>query len=245
MHRLRPRNTTALPLVAFLLGSLLLAGTGCASLSNTEKGAATGAGAGAAAGAVIGEAASDDAAKGAIVGGVVGGAAGAVIGEQMDKQAEELDQELDSAEVTKVENPETGQTAGIEITFDSALLFDFDSSQLRSPARQDLSDLSGSLEEYPETDVLVVGHTDAIGSANYNQTLSERRARAAAGYLLDRGVGPRRVTTLGKGESEPVASNDTEYGRQQNRRVEIAIYASEEQREAAARSANRGTRSSR
>lgn len=244
MRRLRTHNAATLPLIALLLGSLMLAGTGCASLSNTEKGAAAGAGVGAAAGAVIGKAAGDEAAKGAIAGSVVGGAAGALIGRQMDKQAEELEQDLEGADVAKVENPETGETAGINITFDSALLFDFDSSELRSTARQDLSDLSSSLEEYPKTDVLVVGHTDAVGSENYNQTLSERRARSAAGYLMDRGVNPQRVTTLGKGESEPVASNDTDYGRQQNRRVEIAIYAPEEYQESAARQTS-GARSPR
>ena len=238
MRRFRTRNVVVpLPLIALLLGSLMLAGPGCASLSNTEKGAAAGAGVGAATGAVIGKAVGDEGAKGAVAGGVVGGAAGALIGQQMDKQAEELEQDLEGAEVATVENPETGETAGINVTFDSALLFDFDSSQLRAPARQDLNDLSSSLEKYPETDLLVVGHTDAVGSANYNQTLSERRARAAAGYLMERGVKPQRVKTLGKGESAPVASNDTEYGRQQNRRVEIAIYAPEEYQERAARQA--------
>ena len=236
MNRLRTHSAFSAPLVALLVLGLTLAGTGCANLSNTEKGAAAGAGAGAVVGGAIGKA-TGSTAKGAIIGTVVGGTAGAIIGQQMDKQAEELENDLEGAEVAKVENPETGETAGIEVTFDSALLFDFDSSDLRSGARQDLGDLSSSLEEYPETNILVVGHTDAVGSNNYNQTLSERRARAASSYLMERGVSPGRITTLGKGESEPVASNDTDYGRQQNRRVEVAIYASDEYREEAARQA--------
>jgi outer membrane protein OmpA-like peptidoglycan-associated protein len=235
MNRLRTRNTLTLSLTALLVLGLTLL-TGCASLGNTEKGAATGAGAGAVIGGVIGKA-TGSTAKGAIIGGVVGGTAGAIIGQQMDKQAEELEDDLEGADVATIENPETGETAGIEVTFDSALLFDFDSSNLRSGARRDLGDLAQSLENYPKTDVLVVGHTDARGTDRYNQDLSERRADGAAGYLMERGVRPSRITTLGKGESEAVASNDTEYGRQQNRRVEIAIYAGDEYREEAQRQA--------
>ncbi len=205
---------------------LLVAGmsiTGCTSLSNTEKGAAAGAGAGAVVGGVIGKVAGNTA-KGAIVGAVVGGTAGAVIGQQMDKQAAELEEELEGAEVARV-----GE--GIQITFDSAILFGFDSAELRSEARQNLQDLANSLEKYPNTEALIVGHTDGVGSDDYNQRLSERRAGSAAQYLINQGVTRNRITTLGKGETEPVASNDTEDGRQQNRRVEVAIYASDEYRE--------------
>jgi outer membrane protein OmpA-like peptidoglycan-associated protein len=234
MRRLHTKRAVALPLIALLALGLTLSGMGCASMSNTEKGAAGGAGAGAVVGGAIGKA-TGSTAQGAIIGSVVGGAAGAVIGEQMDKQAEELDQDLEGAEVAKVEDPETGETAGIEVTFDSALLFDFDSSELRASARRDLGELAQSLDEYPNTDVLVVGHTDATGAADYNQSLSERRASSAASFLMEQRVRPSRITTLGKGESEPVASNDTDYGRQQNRRVEVAIYASDEFREEAER----------
>lgn len=204
-----------------VLGTLL---TGCANLSKTEKGAAVGAGAGAVVGGAIGKAVGSTA-KGAIIGAVVGGTAGAVIGQQMDKQAEALDDDLDDATVQRV-----GE--GIVVTFDSGILFDFDSASLRPEARSNLRDLAESLSDYENTDVLIVGHTDATGPDDYNYRLSERRASSAAAYLMDQGLRPGRITTLGKGEQEPVASNDTEAGRQQNRRVEVAIYASEAYREA-------------
>jgi outer membrane protein OmpA-like peptidoglycan-associated protein len=239
MRHVHARNAFTLSFITLLALGLTLSGMGCASMSNTEKGAAAGAGAGTVVGGAVGKA-TGSTAKGAIIGGVVGGAAGAVIGQQMDKQAKELDDDLEGGEVARVEDPETGRTAGIEITFDSALLFDFDSSELRSGARRDLGDLAQSLDEYPNTNVLVVGHTDARGSENYNQTLSERRARSAASFLMEQRVSPDRITTLGKGESEPVASNETDYGRQQNRRVEVAIYASDEFREEAERQTRGG-----
>lgn len=210
-----------LPLILALIFSLGLAG--CSSLSKTEKGAGIGAGAGAVVGGVIGKA-KGNTAKGAIIGAVVGGAAGAVIGQQMDKQAKELEDDLEGAEVNRV-----GE--GIQITFDSAILFGIDSSQLSSSSRTNLQDLAKSLAKYPNTNVVIVGHTDATGSDAYNQDLSERRASSTASYLVSQGVARNRITTLGRGESEPVASNDTETGRQDNRRVEVAIYASEEYRE--------------
>lgn len=196
---------------------------GCSSLSNTEKGAAVGAGAGAVVGGVIGKAVGSTA-KGAIVGAVVGGTAGAIIGRQMDKQAAELDQELENAEITRV-----GE--GIVVTFDSGLLFDFDSADLRANARQNLADLAQSVGEYDNTDLLIVGHTDDVGAESYNDRLSVRRAESAAQYLYESGVQPSRVRTMGKGESDPIATNDTDQGRQLNRRVEVVIYASEEYRE--------------
>ncbi len=210
----------------WLLASLMIAGTtltGCANLSKTEKGAAVGAGAGAAVGGAIGKA-TGSTAKGAIIGAVVGGTAGAVIGQQMDKQARELDRELEGAQVERV-----GE--GIQITFDSAILFGFDSSELAPDARSNLRDLAASLEKYPNTEVLIVGHTDDKGTDSYNQSLSERRARSAAQFLTTQGVARSRITTMGKGEMEPVASNASESGRAENRRVEIAIYASDDYRE--------------
>lgn len=220
MQSLIHRRTTLFILAVFV-GSLSL--SGCASLSNTEKGAAAGAAGGAVVGGVIGNAAGSTA-KGAILGAILGGAAGAIIGQQMDKQAAELEEELANAEIERV-----GE--GIQITFDSGILFDFDSAALRPEARENLSTLATSLQDYPNTDVMIIGHTDSKGSDAYNQGLSERRAASAVDYLINRGVPADRITMLGKGESEPVASNDTEAGRQQNRRVEVAIYASEDYRE--------------
>ncbi|MGH7480666.1 MAG: OmpA family protein, partial [Longimicrobiales bacterium] len=155
---------------------------------------------------------------------VVGGAAGAVIGNQMDDQAEELAEDLPNAEISRV-----GE--GIAVTFPSGLMFDFDSANLRSGVRSDLSDFAASLQKYPNTDILIVGHTDAVGSDSYNLDLSERRARSVADYVAAQGIVRSRLLVEGRGEMEPIASNETDAGRQQNRRVEIAIYASEEYRE--------------
>jgi outer membrane protein OmpA-like peptidoglycan-associated protein len=196
---------------------------GCASLSNTEQGAIIGAGAGGAAGAAIGKAAGGTA-EGAIIGAVVGGTAGAIIGQRMDRKAAELEEELENAEVERV-----GE--GIKVTFDNAILFDFDSAALRTNAQENLREFASSMQDFEGTEVLIVGHTDSKGSEEYNLRLSERRASSAAEYLIEQGLRPSRITTMGKGESEPVATNETAEGRQQNRRVEVAIFASEEYRE--------------
>lgn len=194
--------------------AMTLALTGCSS--NLRTGALGGA----AAGAVIGGVASGSA-RGAIIGAAVGGAAGAAIGGIMDSQAEDLQDKLPNARVERV-----GE--GIAVTFDSGILFDVNSSTLRSAAQQNLRDLVASLEEYEGTDVLVVGHTDSTGEASYNQSLSERRADSARSFLVGAGLDASRVTAIGRGEEEPIASNDTDAGRQENRRVEVAIFASEE-----------------
>lgn len=220
------RFTAALAVIA-LAATTSLAYVGCANKART--GAVIGAAGGAVAGGVIGKA-TGSTARGAIIGAVVGGAAGAIIGHEMDKQARELEQNIPGAKVERV-----GE--GIEVTFESGLLFDFDSDQLRPEAKANLRSLASSLDEYPGTDLLIAGHTDWIGSEAYNQDLSERRARAAANYLVEVGVARSRVATRGLGESEPIASNETEAGRQKNRRVEVAIYASEEHRAEVARQA--------
>lgn len=204
--------------LALIAAVAVIGSTGCASMSRTEEGAVIGAAAGGALGGII----AGSTAKGVLVGAVVGGAAGAVIGSQMDEKAEEMRGELDGATVERV-----GE--GILVTFESGILFDFDSSTLRAEARENLAELARALgEESEDYELLVAGHTDSSGSEEYNQGLSERRALAAANYLMSRGVPPSRVTTIGLGETEPVASNDTSAGQQENRRVEVAIYASEE-----------------
>ena len=217
---MRINRTTTIGAMLALTTSWTL---GCSSLSKSERGVLIGAGAGAAAGAAIGKAAGSTA-KGAIIGAAVGGAAGAIIGRQMDKQAEELASELPNATVERV-----GE--GVLVTFDSGILFDFDSDVVKGDARENLTELAASLNRYPESDLMIVGHTDATGSDSYNQSLSERRSRAARSFLVSQGVAGTRIQTEGLGESEPVASNDDEAGRSQNRRVEVAIYASEEYRE--------------
>ena len=198
---------------------------GCAS--RTAKGAAIGAAGGAAAGALIGKAAGSTA-KGAIIGAAAGGAAGAIIGRQMDQQAEELAKSLPNATVERV-----GE--GILVTFESGILFAVDSDALRPAAQENLRNLADSLQKYSRTNVLLVGHTDATGSESYNQGLSQRRASAAASFLASQGLSRPRVETAGRGELEPVADNGSERGRQQNRRVEVAIFANKQYRDEAAK----------
>lgn len=220
MHSTVTRSGTFLALAAFLTAKA----TGCASLSRTQKGAISGA----AVGGVVGKY-SGSTTKGAIIGTAVGGTAGAVIGRQMDQKAEELERELEAARIERV-----GE--GILVTFESGLLFDFDSAQLRAASCTNLGNLAGTLQDMPDPELLVAGHTDSVGSDDYNYGLLERRAQAAADYLMSRGVSGSRINIVGLGESEPVGSDDTATGRQENRRVEVAIYASEEmQRELTAR----------
>jgi outer membrane protein OmpA-like peptidoglycan-associated protein len=191
----------------------------CASWGERERGAVIGAGAGAAVGAAVG-AQVGSTARGAIIGAAVGGAAGAVIGHQMDRQAAELDRDLEGATVSRV-----GE--GIVVTFEGGILFDFDRSDLRPTARANLQELARNLRQYDRTDVLIIGHTDSVGSASYNQGLSERRAQSAASYVVKQGIASHRVSTRGMGQNDPIATNETAEGRQLNRRVEVVIYADE------------------
>jgi outer membrane protein OmpA-like peptidoglycan-associated protein len=138
----------------------------------------------------------------------------------MDKQAEELEVAIPGAVVERV-----GE--GIQVTFASGLLYDFDSDAIRPAAATNLRSLAASLLQYPDTELLVVGHTDSVGSDSYNQDLSARRAVAALRYLAGQGVVSSRIHSSGRGEMEPIATNETEAGRQANRRIEVAIYASE------------------
>ncbi len=206
------------PRLRIALGVMIAAGVAaCASLSRKQEGAIIGATAGGVAGGVIGNQ-TGSTARGAIIGAVVGGTIGAVIGHQMDQQAKELQQNIPGATVARV-----GE--GITVTFASGLLYDFDSDVVRTDAAENLRSLAASLGKYPNTDLLIVGHTDAVGTSEYNQALSQRRAAAAANYLTGQGVSASRLQAVGRGESEALATNDTEAGRQLNRRVEIAIYA--------------------
>jgi outer membrane protein OmpA-like peptidoglycan-associated protein len=214
---------------ALMSASLLAGMTSCAGVNKTAQGGAIGAGAGAVVGGVIGHQ-SGNTAKGAIIGAVIGGAAGGIIGHEMDQQAKELKQNIPGATVERV-----GE--GIQVTFASGLLFDFDSDVIRGNARTNLDELAHSLDKYDGSNLLIVGHTDDVGSFDYNQDLSVRRADAARRYLISRNVDPNRIDTQGRGESEPVASNASESGRARNRRVEVAIYASEAWRDQAKREA--------
>ncbi len=201
--------------VALLVCAVVV--SGCAMLNKKEQGAIIGAGVGGGVGAVIGNQ-TGSTARGAIIGAVVGGAAGAIIGHQMDQQAKELQQNIAGATVERV-----GE--GIQVTFASGLLYDVDSDRVLPGAAENLRNLAASLSKYPNTDLLIVGHTDSTGTSSHNQSLSERRARAASDYLASVGVTASRLRTAGRGEAEPVAANATDAGRQLNRRVEVAIYA--------------------
>jgi len=192
---------------------------GCASWNKKGQGAAIGTAAGGAVGAIIGNQ-TGSTTRGAIIGAVVGGAAGVIIGNQMDQQAKELRQDILGAVVARV-----GE--GITVTFASGLMYDFDSDVVRAEAATNLRSLAASLGRYPNTDLLVSGHTDAVGTTAYNEALSLRRATAASRYLVDQGVSNGRVRAVGRGETEALVPNETEAGRQANRRVEIAIYANE------------------
>jgi len=240
MQEIGVRNTKVIGLAGYgwsarvvavgaLTATLLSTLGGCASMNQKERGAVIGAATGAAVGGVVGRA-TGSTARGAIIGAAVGGAAGAIIGHQMDQQAKEIDQNIEGATVSRV-----GE--GIAVSFESGLLFDYDSDVVKSTAASNLRALAQSLDKYPNTDLMIVGHTDAQGSDSYNQGLSERRAAAARNYLVSQGVSASRIRVAGRGESEPIASNDTDEGRAQNRRVEIAIYANEAGREAARREA--------
>lgn len=210
--------------IAVVVSALIALPMGC-GLSSTLKGGAIGAGAGGAAGGVIGHQLGNSAA-GAIIGAAIGGTAGALIGRHMDKQAEEMRQDIENAKIERV-----GE--GIKITFDSGILFPFDSSALQPAAKTNIESLVKVLNKYPDTNILIEGDTDNVGTAEYNQKLSERRAQAVADYQKARGIAASRVSIIGLGETNPIASNDSAEGRQQNRRVEIAIFANDKLKEAA------------
>jgi outer membrane protein OmpA-like peptidoglycan-associated protein len=205
-----------------LISSLTLATIGCQT-SNALKGGAIG---GAAGGVIGGLLSKENTATGIIVGAAIGGSAGAIIGRQMDKQAEELERELEKAEVERV-----GE--GIKVTFDSGLLFDINKASLNPSSRANLDSLAKTLNKYPETNIIIDGHTDDTGSEKHNMKLSVERATSVETYLKNRGVSASRITTHGFGEALPKADNTTVEGRSQNRRVEIGIVANEKMQEEA------------
>lgn len=185
----------------------------------TKRGAAIGAVAGAVAGAVIGNQSGNNR-TGAVAGGAVGAAVGAAIGRRMDKQEQELRQ-IEGVEVTR---PSEGE---INVRLSNNILFDTDSSDLRSASRSTLGELAQNFAQYPDNVITVEGHTDSTGSEQHNQRLSERRASSVADYLIDRGVPASAITVYGYGELRPSSTNDTAESRQLNRRVEIHIRARE------------------
>lgn len=201
--------------------------SGCEAIQNTnqtQRGAAVGAASGAVIGGVLGNnvGSGDNAALGAIAGAVIGGVAGGLIGNRMDKQAEKIENTLPGADVVRTQE-------GIQVILDeqSDVRFEYDKSDLTAQAKGNLDKLVSIFNEYPDTDILVVGHTDSKGSDTYNQGLSERRASSVVSYLQTKGIASNRLKSLGQGETNPRADNETDAGRAQNRRVEFAITANE------------------
>ena len=187
--------------------------------SSTTKGAVIGTAAGAGLGALIGGKAGNTA-VGAIAGAAIGGVAGGLIGKKMDRQAREIENTVAGAEVIKADE-------GIIVKFDEGILFDFNSSTLKSAAKTNIANLVETLNKEPDTEILVIGHTDNVGTLSANQKVSESRAASVKSYAVSQGLKSGRIKTQGKNYSEPLASNDTDAGRAENRRVEIVIVASD------------------
>ncbi len=192
-----------------------------ASCNTTKKtqGAIIGGAVGSAAGGLLTK---NNRAVGIILGAAVGGISGGLIGAYMVKAAKDIEKDLD--EVASVER--IGE--GIVVSFDSGLLFDYDKYALRNETRKNLNALAESLLEYDETEVKILGHTDSTGDAVYNQDLSYNRAMEVTEYLSGQGVSLKRLSVLGFGETDPVSTNETEAGRQLNRRVEVVLIASDD-----------------
>lgn len=217
--------------VALLMsGSIILSGTflgGCASMSNTGKGAVIGAGGGGALGAGIGALAGKGkgAAIGAAVGAAVGAGTGALIGRRMDKQKKELEaiKEAKVETVTDVNNLQA-----IKVTFDNGILFDTNKSELSPAARTALTKFAASLKDSPDTDITIYGHTDNTGSREVNERISKERAEAVANFLVGNGISRSRIKIEGLAFDQPVADNSTAEGRALNRRVEIYITANKD-----------------
>ena len=212
--------------IAALFISTSLVMTSCEAVKNSnnqQKGTAIGAVAGAVLGGVLGNNIGNgkNSELGAVLGGVVGGVAGNVIGKKMDKQAKEIKETLPGAEVERV-----GE--GIRVTMkENIVKFAFDSSDLTAAAKSNLDKLAQVLVNNPDTNINIYGFTDSKGTDDYNLGLSDRRAAAVKAYMATKGVDGSRMITMGMGEKDPVASNDTDAGRAENRRVEFAITANE------------------
>lgn len=215
--------------IGLILVSALVFGvffTSCEATKNanrTQKGAAIGAVAGAVVGGVLGNnlGKGGNTVLGAVIGGAVGGTIGGVIGNKMDKQAREIETALPGAQVERV-----GE--GIRLVLgENSVNFDFNKATLTSRARANLDQLVSVFQEYADTDIKIYGYTDSKGTDEYNLNLSNQRATSVRNYLTSKGLVAARFVVVGMGEAEPIATNETEEGRSQNRRVEFAIVAND------------------
>lgn len=197
--------------------------TSCKAIDNAnnkQKGTVIGATGGAILGAIIGNNVGEggNGELGAVIGGVVGGTAGVLIGNKMDKQAQKIEEEIPGAKVERIDD-------GIVVTFDenSGVYFDTEKYNINSISQETLNKLASVFKEFQDTNILVVGHTDSVGSEDYNMILSKNRAYAVTNFLTGKGLSSERFTTNWFGESQPMHNNSTATGRAQNRRVNVAI----------------------
>lgn len=209
----------------FIPATVAILLTSCKSANNTQKGTAIGAAAGATAGAIIGHGGKSSV-FGALIGAAVGGGAGYLIGHHMDKQAKEIKQAVPDAQVERV-----GE--GIEMTFNSGLLFMINSAALSEAAKTNLEKVAQVFVKYPETNLLIEGHTDDTGPADFNMELSKKRAYSVSEFLQSKGVSASRMDVKWYGETQPKFPNTSEDNRAKNRRVEVAITANDQMKQKA------------
>ncbi len=209
----------AKPLVILLILAMTTFTWGCESSTNAGRGANIGAASGGIIGGIIGSR-HGNFVQGAIIGAVIGGAGGALIGNYMDKQAAEIGHDIKGARVVR-------EGEGIRVIFDSGILFSTGSATLTSTSRYEIDKLARILNRYHDTSLVIEGHTDNTGYRDSNQTLSEKRADSVANLLTTYGVSRQRLSPVGYGDSRPIETNNTEWGRKQNRRVEVVIYAND------------------
>jgi len=216
--------------IVYSFSAILL--LGCSTIKNAnkaQKGGAIGATGGAVIGGIIGNnVGKGNTALGAIIGAVVGGAAGGYIGSRMDRQAEQIEEEIPGAEVQRV-----GEGINVTFTQDAGVFFETNKAEVKGTSAETLNKLADIFKEYPKSNILVEGHTDSAGSDEYNWGLSQKRAESVTDYLIAQGISRSRFSTKWYGETQPRATNETSEGKAKNRRVELAIVASEELKEEA------------
>ena len=208
-----------------LSASLIFSCSAVKNANHKQKGAVVGASSGAVIGGVLGNnvGKGNNTALGAIIGAVVGGVAGGFIGDRMDRQAERIEEEIPGAEVTRV-----GEGINVVFNEDAGVYFDTSKANVKGTSAVTLNKLSGIFKEYPKSYILVEGHTDSAGPEDYNMKLSQQRAESVTNYLVAHGIDNARFTTKWYGELQPKADNGTADGKRKNRRVELAIVASQE-----------------
>jgi outer membrane protein OmpA-like peptidoglycan-associated protein len=217
-------NKIGVLLFTFIIAFSLTNCKAVQNANNKQKGAVIGTTGGAILGAIIGNnvGKGGNGELGAVIGGVIGGTAGVLIGNKMDKQAQQIEEEIPGAKVERVD-------IGLVVTFDvgSGVYFATNKYNINEASQTTLNKLAGVFKEYPDTNILVVGHTDSAGDANYNLTLSKNRANSVTNYLTGKGLTNNRFTTNWFGETQPMHDNSTAEGRAKNRRVNIAILPNE------------------